>query len=273
LDCMIIRSCLYGTFIIALMSCMPIRSPNSSLMDVSATSVGYPTPGVCAAGQTGLTFEPVGEGLTVARSDIGLVGNIDTLWGQLEEGDQEGYRLDLCMDNTTSDVTLEHMVENQPNIDFNPHYINFTPDTVAPNPAWGPAIADGGSTDLEVKFMNQTTPAKSYVLKGWKTADGKSFVTVSNFDWNSGNTTAITSGRVTYGALRAGDPWLTTYHKNDRLIASGTLRIELRYSFKSDGNNYKSYKVNSVRVVDQNPALPSPVDTTLTGTVDSRQLC
>lgn len=248
-----------------LAACRTPEERGAEAKDVTADVQGYPTPIVCASGEAPLRFQLDGSA-AVKRADIGLKGNLK-LMGQSAQNDASGYRIDLCV-NDSGEVELQRMVQRVPATSaFNTYYNEYKPDSKAPAGAWEEAITDGGSALLEVRFKNQTMPKASILLKGWKGADGAKFLTVSTFDW-AGDALAASPLDVKYGRLNEGDPWIASFVNHDRLVIEGAIRLEMRYDVKDGANNYKTYRIRSIRVVDKNPALPTTFDQTVSSEAD-----
>lgn len=257
-----------AVLLLSLAACNTTGKPTSAAksVDVVQTPMGWPTPPTCEGGES-LQFQPVDvDG--VVRSDVSLTGEFEFI-GQLAENDHRGYRLDLCIDAQTDAITLIQMVRRVPSTSpFAHKYIEMKPDSVASSETWGAALASGGAADLEVVFVNQNDAAKSVLLKGWKNASGVQFVTISDYNSAIGDKYAVTSPAVFYGKLLEGDPWLTTYNPHNRLVEVPGLRIELRYKVKEGQNNYKSYIVESAKVIDTNPGLATPFEGFVTDVED-----
>ena len=244
----------------ALAACNTTGTPSNSVksVDLVESDFGYPSPPTCEGGES-LSFQPVGfDGIN--QSDVALTGEW-TFIEQDAENDHTGYRLDFCLDGQTDSVTLVQMLRRVPHMSpFSFEHLEMKPDSVAPSATWESALGNGGDADLEVIFVNQHDATKSVLLKGWQSASGVPFVTISTYDSASGDKYAVTGSSVYFGKLTEGDPWITRFKQNDRLIEVPELRIELRYKVKEGQNNYKTYRVESVKVIDHNPGLASPFE-------------
>lgn len=255
------RSLFFSTCLVGLAGCQSTKTSDGSIQSVEVVSgFGRPLPADCGEGADSFAYQPVGfEG--VNPSDLTLTGEFE-LAGQRPEDDSSGYRLDFCFDQSTGAVSFERMVQRMPQMSpFSTRFLEFKPDqSNATAEMWEESLGGGGHDALEVTFRNEEDLSQSYLLKGWKSSSGQNFVTISNFDWESGDRYATTRSHVKFGALAQGDPWITTFRQHDRLIDTPQLRIELRYKIRHIQNGYKLYRVEGVKVIDRNPALGSPFE-------------
>ncbi len=227
---------------------------------------GIPEPIACREGETALSYQLDGESIQIQRKDIGLTGEIHVLSPQAAENDSSGYRFDLCV-NDANDVYLKRMVRRAPDMSpWSKRHDLFVPVYEDVDPVWAEALGEGGSPDLSVKFVDTANPETSVLVKGWRNDQGVSFVTVSAFDANAADALVLSGDSVTFGRLVEGDPFaLPSYHENNRRVKTSNLEIELYYDVKNGQNNYKEYRVHTIRVSDRTPGLSSPISVALYG--------
>ncbi len=188
--------------------------------------------------------------------------------GQQEDA-EAWIRFDTCLNMADETATLKRVVRRAPSAGAWSilRYYNFVPaENVADRGLYLALFGD--ISQLKMTFINQTYPDQGLLLMGHTDGQGQAVVTFSPFEIAVGDPllvaqTAINGqifdGQVSFGALLAGDPGIRKRHLNRKRISVGHVTMELVYEYAGTPGRYVTYWFQSVKIVDNNPALPQPI--------------
>jgi hypothetical protein len=143
----------------------------------------------------------------------------------------------------------------------------LTPENESYREAFAGAIGDGDYSKIEIPFVNKTLKAPSFLLKGWKTASGVSFLTLSAYDVKSGKPLNVIEddektpvdfqgfNSVVFGQLKEGAAFDAARDcaKNQRRKSFDFDDVSLQIGYCYRGNHavYISYEFSTLDLVDK----------------------
>lgn len=217
--------------------------------------VAFPEPLTCPQGElVTMGLEALSPEPTPA--DIGLKGNM-----YLQS--LRKTRLELCVDYDAFKFNLKRVVTwtNQNGAGaWSARMRVLTNDSNAPDADLERALTQNDLSALHIEFPNPEASKPSFLVKGWKLADGRQIVTVSSFDKASGDPLRIVdshdSAAVDMGVLTDGDPFTVKWNCQKKKHAFPNLELSYTLCVNGSHGTRIGYKFTSLTIDDTATAQP-----------------
>ena len=211
----------------------------------------FPEPVVCADGETNEYFTLGAVDMKVEQSELPFPSS-DPVRIQAPDNRWGAIRLDVCIDSDAK-IKLHRIIQNLPGAGawtmF--RYNDIQPDKIEINEGLTNA-AFGDVSGLRMEFKNTTDPKQSFLLLGTMKPDGKSFVTLSQYDSSKRDALKTEHIFVFAGELLQGDPYEPKFKNSKRLLEVDGITIRTDLNYTGSVGMYLSYRFQSLEIVDKN---------------------
>ena len=237
-----------------------LASVLTSALTVSSTALSkvetwksgmFPDPVVCADGETNEYFTLGAVGMTVDQSELPFPSD-DAVRIQAPDNRWGAIRLDVCID-ADAKIKLHRIIQNLPGAGawtvF--RYNDIQPDKIEINEGLTNA-AFGDVSGLRMEFKNTTSPKESFRLLGTVRPDGKSFVTLSQYDGRKKDALKAKHIAIFAGELLQGDPYPPKFKNSKRQLDVDGITIKTDLNYTGSVGMYLSYRFQSLEIVDKN---------------------